>query len=74
MNEQIFMWIIGGQTTVILGVLVYIIKRIDNVEEEIKQMRLDMHNIDKRLYGVESLLHMQDCCVLKEDKTMKKAE
>lgn len=30
--------------------------------------------LDKRLYGIESVLHMKDCCVLKQDQNLKKAE
>ena len=31
-------------------------------------------DIDKRLYGVETALHMKDCCVLKQDQNLRKAE
>lgn len=33
-----------------------------------------LNDIDKRLYAVEMLLHMKDCCVLKHDQNSKKVE
>ena len=33
-----------------------------------------INDLDKRLYGIETVLHMKDCCVLKQDQNLKKAE
>lgn len=39
-----------------------------------KSLQESINQLDKRLYGVETLLHMKDCCVLKQDQDLKKAE
>jgi SMC interacting uncharacterized protein involved in chromosome segregation len=41
--------------------------KIDSIQHSINEL-------DKRLYGIESVLHMKDCCVLKQDQNLKKAE
>lgn len=33
-----------------------------------------VNDIDKRLYGIETVLHMKDYCVLKQDQSLKKVE
>ncbi len=49
-------------------------QEIKEVRQEIKEVEREMHNIDKRLCKIEGILYTQDCCVLKEDRQMKKAE
>ncbi len=41
-------------------------KRFDKIEEKVT-------DIDKRLFAVETMLHMKDCCMLKEERHHKKA-
>ena len=48
--------------------------RMDRLENKIESVQHTMNDIDKRLYGVEMVLHMKDCCVLKQDQNLKKAE
>lgn len=64
---DILLWIIGGGFAVTFTILMLIYK-------ELKENRKDIHEIDKRLYGIETVLHMKDCCVLKQDQNMKRAE
>ena len=33
-----------------------------------------LNDLDKRLYTIEMMMHMKDCCVLKQDQNLKKAE
>lgn len=64
---QVFMWAISGGLAIIFGVLSIICHRLFKLSDKIS-------DIDKRLYGVETLLHMKDCCVLKQDQNLRKAE
>lgn len=48
--------------------------RLDKMTVRIDQMQHSINEIDKRLYGVETVLHMKDCCVLKQDQDLKKTE
>ena len=49
-------------------------KRLDDTNKRIDDSNVKLTEIDKRLYGIETVLHMKDCCVLKSDQHMKKAE
>lgn len=64
---DILLWVMGGGFAIIFSILMLIYN-------ELKQSRKDMHEIDKRLYGIETVLHMKDCCVLNKDQKLKKAE
>jgi hypothetical protein len=49
------------------------IKLVD-IYKKIDETNVKIAEIDKRLYGIETVLHMKDCCVLKSDQSLKKAE
>ncbi len=49
-------------------------KRLDGMTNELKEINTKLNDLDKRLYAVETVLHMKDCCVLKQDQNLKKAE
>lgn len=44
------------------------------MNEDIKEIKSKISDIDKRLIVVETVLHMQDCCILKQDDKQRKAE
>lgn len=48
--------------------------RIDRIETKVEGIQASLNEIDKRLYAVEMVLHMKDCCMLKQDQNLKKAE
>lgn len=48
--------------------------RFDKIDLRLHNMQQSINDLDKRLYGVETVLHMKDCCVLKQDQNLKKAE
>lgn len=68
---QLMMWLMGIQTTVLMAAIGFAWKnlsgRIDKIDEKIS-------NIDKRLVAVETILHMKECCMLRDDQRLKKAE
>lgn len=82
---QTIMWVFGIQTTVLIaafsGMWVAFSKRFESIDKKLDSMdkRLDrgestIIHIDKRIVAIETLLHMKECCVLKEDQNLKKAE
>ena len=48
--------------------------RFTKLEHKIDDVKNHVIDIDKRLYAVETLLHMKDCCILKQDQNLKKVE
>jgi len=64
---DILLWIISGGFAITFTILMLIYKQL-------KENRKDIHEIDKRLYGIETVLHMKDCCVLKQDHNLKKVD
>ena len=53
-------------------------KKIDDssskADSKDQSIQNSMNELDKRLYGIETVLHMKDCCVLKQDQNLRKAE
>lgn len=65
---QLMMWLIGLQTVLLGSILGIIWAKISKMDDKIT-------DIDKRVFGIETMLHMKDCCILKTDeKQFKKAE
>lgn len=68
---QLIMWIIGAQTAFLSAVMGFVwnnlSKRMEKIEEKIS-------DIDKRVFAIETMLHMKDCCMLKEDRFLKKID
>ena len=52
--------------------------RIDKLDDKlcsrIEKLEEKVINIDKRFFAIETMLHMKDCCMLKDDRPNKKAE
>lgn len=76
---QVAMWLLGLQTTIIIAILgaVYasLSKKIEKLDSKIEKLEIQGNDIDKRLFGIETMLHMKDCCVLKDERTsLKKVE
>jgi len=51
-----------------------LIRKVEHVDQKVDTLTHTTSDIDKRLYGIETVLHMKDCCVLKQDQNLKKAE
>ncbi len=71
---QMIMWLIGGQTTILGFIFLFIWNHISKIEKNGVETNNRIAEIDKRLYGIETVLHMKDCCMLKQDQNLKKAE
>lgn len=75
---QVMMWVIGVQTTVLGAIFLFLwnnlSKRIDEISKKMDDSNNKISEMDKRLYGIETVLHMKDCCVLKQDQNLRKVE
>ncbi len=49
-------------------------KKIDELKGQIKDVAEDVKDIDRRLCRIEGAMASKDCCMLKDDRQMKKAE
>lgn len=56
----------------------FVYSRLDNkmekMKEEMKELKQEIHNLDKRLCRIEGILHTQDCCAIKASNDLRKAE
>ena len=52
--------------------------RIDDVErklsDKIDKLDLKAQDIDKRVFGIETMLHMKECCLIKDERRLPRAE
>lgn len=48
--------------------------RLGKIDDPLNKMDEKINSIDKRLVAIETLLHMKECCVLKDDRIKQKAE
>lgn len=71
---QMIMWLIGGQTAILGFIFAFIWNHISKIEKNGVETNNKIAEIDKRLYGIETVLHMKDCCILKHDQNVRKAE
>jgi hypothetical protein len=44
------------------------------IDSKLEPIIHSINDLDKRMYGIETVLHMKDCCVLKQDQNLRKAE
>jgi hypothetical protein len=49
-------------------------KEMIDLRKEMIDLRKDMHSIDKRLISIETMLHIKDCCMLKDSRLQEKAD
>lgn len=71
---QLIMWLLGGQTAILGFIFIFIWNHISKIEKNGQDIGVKLAELDKRLYGIETVLHMKDCCVLKQDQHLKQAE
>jgi len=67
---QCIMWLLGIQTTILMGSLGFI---WSNLSKRMDKSDVKQDDLDKRLVAIETILHMKECCMLKEEKNHKKA-
>lgn len=73
--EQLVVDFIKGfdvQTLIGVGALLWIL--INPVKKEMKSLADKVEDIDRRLCRIEGALTAKDCCMLKDEKQVKKAE
>ncbi len=47
---------------------------ITQVKDDVRTLSNKVSDIDKRVYGIEQILHAKECCILTADQKIKKAE
>lgn len=75
---DILLWVMSGGFALMLIMWNHLTRRIDDINTSLSK-RIDdvgtkVSEIDKRLYGIETVLHMKDCCMMKQDQNLKKVE
>lgn len=68
---DLILWVMSGGFTVLFTLMIFM---WNNLNSRSEVLGTQVNNIDKRLYGIETMLHMKDCCVLKNDQNLRKAE
>jgi hypothetical protein len=78
---DLILWIVSGGFGLMIVMWHSLNGRIDKTDLRMEKMNEKFDalvektsEIDKRLYGIETVLHMKECCVLKQDQGLKKAE
>jgi len=71
---QLMMWLIGGQTAILGFIFLFIWNHFSKIEKLLQEQGNKISEVDKRLYGIETVLHMKDCCMLKQDQSLRKVE
>jgi len=79
---QMIMWIIGIQTTIIIailgGFLAYINNKIEGLDQKLSNKidSLDekITDVDRRLCHLQGAFSQKECCMIKDERKMTKAE
>jgi hypothetical protein len=75
---DIILWVIGIGFTFLFGLMLVMWTHLSSLMKDLNRKMDDTNakvsEVDKRLYGVETVLHMKDCCVLKQDQNLKRVE
>lgn len=75
---QILTWAIAGGFAGTWALIFYVIKRVDAVEDSLSKKieKLDekVTDIDRRLCRLEGAFASKDCCMIKDDRQIRKAE
>lgn len=66
-ETHILLTVMIGGFTVVFGTFLLLFKKIDKLDDKV-------NNIDKSLIEIKTVLHMKDCCMLKDDRVKQKAE
>jgi len=82
MNEQMWqiacllMWIIGIQTTLIMGALGFMWrhfdKRFEAIDKRFEGIENRLTKIEHDMIEVKTILHMKKCCMINDESQMKK--
>lgn len=49
-------------------------KKFDKIEKQLENLTEDLKDVDRRLCRIEGSMASKDCCMLKDDRHMRKAE
>ena len=75
---DLILWVLSGGFALTFGMLVLLWNHLNVCSErlELKIDKLDgkVNELDKRLIAIETTMRFKECCMLKDDSQMRKAE
>lgn len=71
---DIVLWVIAGGFAVTFSLMKIMFSKIEKLSDKIDKVDEKVNNVDKRLFGVEAILQMKECCMLKNENQSRKAE
>ena len=75
---DIIIWILGTGFTFVFGLMCLmwsgLNKRFDRVDQRIDKLDEKLTDVDRRVCRMEGAFSNQECCVIKSDSQLKKAE
>lgn len=74
MDWGAFATIVGTGFTVIAVLYTFMRNFKIDIKEDLKELKEQVTDIDRRLCRIEGALSAKDCCILKDDRQVKKAE
>lgn len=77
-NTELILWVMSagfGINFALIGLVWHNSNvRTDKLENKLEGMNTKLSDLDKRLYAIETVLRMKECCILQTDQNVKKAE
>jgi len=49
-------------------------KRFEKIESQLDCLKNDMNQLDKRVFAIETMMRMKECCMIKDDRQIKKVQ
>jgi hypothetical protein len=78
---DILIWAIGGGFGITFIILKMIFSRFDKIDDKFEKINERFNQFDRRfnqvenrLTAIETILHMKECCVIKDERKLPKAE
>jgi hypothetical protein len=69
--DQVILWAMGGGFAGTWMMMFYMLRRFDQKFDRMQETITDM---DRRLCRLEGAFYRQECCVIKDSKSISKAE
>ena len=71
---DVIIWMIGGGFALMLVMWHNLNGRIDKTDQRIDKLDEKVTDMDRRLCRIEGSLASKDCCMLKDERKLRKAE
>ena len=71
---DVILWVIGGGFTLMLIMWHRMENKFDKVDTDIKDVRTEIKELRTSINRMEGAFYSKECCMLKEERHLKKAE